>query len=116
MWSDSLQARAAAMRSKPIRRMPPHIGRILELVAANHGVSVQYMLQKGNQPNRVAARREASVELRKLRLSYPQIGQLFGLHHSCIVYYCRGKRHKAGVSVLPCDVMTGIDESGAWAI
>jgi hypothetical protein len=56
-------------------------------VCALRGVSRDKLINGGNQPKLVAARGEAMARCRdELGMSYPQIGRLFGRHHTTVIH------------------------------
>lgn len=69
------------------RRLPcgPDAQRVVEQVAWRYGMKPALILGRSRQPNVVRARQEAAWELRKLNLSYPQIGAVLDRDHTTVM-------------------------------
>ena len=77
------------MASRPYNRLPRPVEKILSEEAARLSLEPRTLRTKGKSGQISLARRRAAVRLRSLGFSYPQIGAIFGLHHTSVMYMVR---------------------------
>ncbi len=65
---------------------------IIAEVAAAHSIPAIHLTKRLNShPEVVRARADAARRIRaEVGMSLPQIGRLMGLHHSTVLYHCKG--------------------------
>lgn len=86
-----MDAEIQALVERFARRENPLVGEILESVAARTGVSIEQMRSPARGHRITRARHIAIYMLHKhCRMSYPDLGKLFGgLHHTTAYYAVR---------------------------
>lgn len=73
---------------------------IVREVASVHGMGIEDLLSRQRTRPVVRARWEAMVALRSTGRSYPQIGALFGLDHTTVMYGCKEHARLSGWRVV----------------
>lgn len=91
--------------------MSPRLRAMVQMVACEHKIDAS-ILARGKSRKSVAARAEVFRRLRSTGMSLTQIGRLFGMHHTSVLYHV-GKMPPAPVHSVEKDY---IDLSGEWAI
>lgn len=69
--------------------MAETINYILEAVCADWDVGMEELLGRRRDMFTFGARQEAYLRLRRLRLSYKDIGKVMNRHHSSVLRACR---------------------------
>ncbi|WP_167882923.1 helix-turn-helix domain-containing protein [Leptospira langatensis] len=72
----------------------PQVSKIIGDAAHNHGLSIIDLLKKGRYPEVVVARREAFLALLEIKLSKSQIGRIFNMEHTSVLYSIRRSKEE----------------------
>lgn len=62
-------------------------------IAVAHRVALEDILSRWKQPKVAAARGELYRQLRTKEYSYPEIGKMFGVDHSSVIYWVKKLSH-----------------------
>lgn len=76
---------------------PRQMEKIINEVSNKNKIDPSVLRMKCNAPRFVQARRQVSIEARKLNISYPVIGKFLHRHHTTIVHLVEGKRPNAQI-------------------
>ena len=90
----------------------PAVRKLIREVAARRGVALSTIVSRSHEPRAVAARAEVMLHLRMQGWSTPEIGRVFLMHHSNVLYSLKKLQQEQEPSYeIPCP-----DLSGEWAI